>query len=79
MMTAADRGLWTCYHSVLPKNLQLQRNVSLDAQLKQRQSELPMNHQYKRMIQFRKNLPSYQMQQVLITFFKDIFANVILD
>ena len=50
----------------LPDDLLLERNVSLDAELErcQNRSELEMTDKHRAMMQFRRKLPSYQMQQV---------------
>ena len=62
-VTSISRIAYNC--TVLPKNLEPQRNVSLDAELKRCQSQVETNPKYRTMMQFRKKLPSYQMKQVI--------------
>jgi len=53
-----------CDCTALCDNVKPQRNVCLDAELRQNQSQMETNPKYRAMMQFRKKLPSYQMQQV---------------
>jgi len=53
------------YRCAATDDLQLQRDIALDADLQQRQAELQTNPKYKAMMQFRKKLPSYKVQQVI--------------
>lgn len=53
------------YRCAATDDLQLQRDIALDADLQQHQAELQTNPKYKAMMQFRKKLPSYKVQQVI--------------
>lgn len=54
-----------CDCTVVSNDFRTQRNASLDAELERQQSEMETNQKCRAMMQFRRKLPSYQMQQAI--------------